>query len=393
MTYKPFPYALLVTFVLILTACGGDSKKQNNAINKARGTLVSDTYIDSKKANNLFLKYAVKAYKISYISLDTQGNKTRLSGLLAVPQKDPNKKSPLLSYQHGTRFKNENRPSNNTEGLMELAAQGYIVSAPDYLGYGDSLSKGHPYIIENSYANASIDMLRAVKTFLAKQKTPINKQLFLAGYSEGGYATLALQKAIQEKYSDEFTVTASAAGAGPYNISATATFMFKKEENKKPSFMNFVIKAYNDSYQLNLIDEMYRPRYVDGVNTVFDGLHSGGQINKALNTVTSQLFKPTFLATMRAGQGSMPHPLKEKLAENDIYDWKPIAPTLLFHSQYDEIVPYFNSADAIEAMQKLGTQNITLAKCGLNLLGSHVACAPVYLSRAKFFFDGYNPEL
>lgn len=383
---------ILTIFVFTLTACGG-SENQNNNINKTRGTLISDKYIDSKKANNLFLKYAVKAYKISYISLDAHGNKATLSGLLVVPQKDPNKKSPLLSYQHGTRFKNENRPSNNTEGLMELATQGYIVSAPDYLGYGDSLAKGHPYIIENSYANASIDMLRATKTFLSKQKTPINKQLFLAGYSEGGYATLALQKAIQEKYSDEFTVTASAAGAGPYNISATATFMFKKEENKKPSFMNFVIKSYNDSYRLNLIEEMYQPQYVDGVNSVFDGLHSGGQINAALNTVTSQLFKPTFLATMRAGQDSMQHPLKQKLAENDIYNWKPIAPTLLFHSQYDEVVPYFNSADAFEAMQNLGTQNITLAKCGLNRLGSHVACAPIYLREAKYFFDGYNPEL
>jgi pimeloyl-ACP methyl ester carboxylesterase len=169
--------------------------------------------------------------------------------------------------------------------------------------------------------------------------------------------------------------------------------MFKKEENKKPAFMSFVIQSYNDYYQLNLIDEMYQAQYVDAINTVFDGLHSGGQINAALTTKTSKLFKPAFLATMRAGQGANAHPLKDKLAENDIYDWKPTAPTLLFHSKYDEVVPYLNSKDAYQAMQNKGAQNISLANCGFNRLGSHVYCAAVYLRKAKFFFDGYNPEL
>jgi pimeloyl-ACP methyl ester carboxylesterase len=393
MLYQSITYSLFLALLLALSSCGGGSDKNVSVQQKARGTLVADTHVDSAQSNNLFLKYAVKAYKISYISLDTKGNKVTLSGLLAVPQKDPNKKSPLLSYQHGTRFKNENRPSNNTEGLMQLAAQGYIVSAPDYLGYGDSLTKGHPYIHASSYANAAIDMLRASKAFLSREKTPVNKQLFLAGYSEGGYATLALQQAIQKSYVGEFKVTASAAGAGPYHISATATFMFKKEKNNKPAFMNFVIQSYDDTYQLKQVATMYQPQYVNAINTVFDGLHSSGQINKSLTTETSKLFIPAFLATMRAGQGSKAHPLKEKLAENDIYDWKPVAPTLLFHSKYDEIVPYFNSEDAYEAMQNKGTQNISFKKCGLNRLGTHVACAAIYLRQAKFFFEDYNPEL
>ena len=392
MPYKSFFSALLLTLLLSLTACGGSNPdNKSSSPPKARGTLIADKYIDSTKANRLlYLTYSVKAYKISYSSIGPNGETVTASGLLAIPQKKPNKKSPLLSYQHGTRFKDENRPSNNTDGLMQLAAQGYIVSAPDYLGYGDSLSNGHPYIHADSYANSAIDMLRATKAFLKRSKTPINKQLFLAGYSEGGYATLALQKAIQESYSDEFKVTASAAGAGPYNISETATFMFKKAENEKPAFMNFVIKSYNDTYQLGLINEMYQPQYVDAINTVFDGLHSSGEINKALTTKTAELFKAKFLSTM---QNSGKHILKEKLVKNNIYNWKPIAPTLLFHSKYDEVVPYFNSEDAYNAMQDRGTQNISFEKCNLNRLGSHVKCAAIYLRKAKFFFDNYNPEL
>ena len=42
-------------------------------------------------------------------------------------------------------------------------------------------------------------------------------ELFLLGYSEGGYATMALHRELQQFHSDEFTVTASAPMAGPWS--------------------------------------------------------------------------------------------------------------------------------------------------------------------------------
>ena len=121
--------------------------------------------------------------------------------MLSVPKKAQGAKSPLLSYQHGTIFTDDKAPSNDSdsiEGIGVLAGSGYIVSSPDYLGYAESTSILHPYVHADSLASASIDMLRASKAFLASQNVEINNQLFLAGYSEGGYATIALQRELQK---------------------------------------------------------------------------------------------------------------------------------------------------------------------------------------------------
>ena len=394
---KNQPLSLTIfSLLLFLTACGSESNltddKSDNTQHIERGALRDSKLIKTTK----FLKYAVNAYEITYTSVDADGKEVVLSGLLAIPQKTNNKTSPLLSFQHGTRFDNDNRPtsatSKNPISIADIAGVGYIVAAPDYLGYGASLKGGRTpsYIHFQSYVNASIDMLRASKAFLKKSHIAFNQQLFLMGYSEGGYATLSLQKGIQEQFDSEFTVTASAAGAGPYDLSETTKFLAKKAENESASFMSFVIKSYNDIYKLDAIDEMYQPKFVKPVNTVFDALHTGGEINKQLTRETEKLFKPDFLVKLR---GTGTHKIIDKIAENNIYNWTPKAPTLLFHSEYDETVPYLNSQNAYNAMIANDTQNVSLEKCGMNRFGTHVYCAPRFIARAKSFFDNYNPDL
>ena len=107
---------------------------------------------------------------------------------------------------------------------------GLITLFPDYEGLGDP-NKFHPYIIANSYTRAVVNMVRAVKqlsfTLEGDDQFQFNEQLFLFGYSEGGYAALAAQKGIQFNFSDELTVTASFPMAGPYyNMDVRTTFHF-----------------------------------------------------------------------------------------------------------------------------------------------------------------------
>lgn len=78
-----------------------------------------------------------------------------------------------------------------------------------------------------------------------------NNQLFLAGYSEGGYATLATQKTIEENYQNELTVTASAFGAGAYDMLGTAKELLDSNNPAAltyPAYVAFVLKAYDTIY-------------------------------------------------------------------------------------------------------------------------------------------------
>ena len=61
--------------------------------------------------------------------------------------------------------------------------------------------------------------------FTAKEMDPeelpditIKDAVYLAGYSQGGWATLALHEALEKDYPDEFNLKGSVCGAGPYDL-------------------------------------------------------------------------------------------------------------------------------------------------------------------------------
>lgn len=51
----------------------------------------------------------------------------------------------------------------------------------------------HPYLLAAPSAAAVIDLLTAAKYWRQTQRILDNKQLFLAGYSEGAYVSMATQ--------------------------------------------------------------------------------------------------------------------------------------------------------------------------------------------------------
>lgn len=388
------PLTALIAILMLFFAggCGGGGNFITPEKEPARGDLVSHRLLST--SSSLVLPYKVASYEIIYRTLDTQNRLIEASGLLTIPDKGIGETSPLLSYQHGTAFLDSDVPSRSSSSqsaIMNLAATGFIVSAPDYLGYARSGSIIHPYLHGESLANASLDMLRASRTMLKNLTVQHNEQLFLVGYSEGGYATLALQRAIQQfnESSDvaEFKVTASSAGGGPYDLSNTATLLANREINDKPAYMSFLLKAYNDIYALNQIEQMYQPAFVDVINSVFDGNHSGSEINNRLTSVTADLFEADFLNALRS---DAPHIIKEKLALNDVYDWRPLAPTRLFHSPEDEIVPFANAVTALQAMRLNGADNVSLGEC---ILDDHAECAVHFILDTLYFFSNYVKDL
>ena len=92
----------------------------------------------------------------------------------------------------------------------------------DYVGFGAAKGLEHPYLTAAPSAAVVLDLLHAGQTWRQQQAVADNGQLFLAGYSEGGYVTLATQRAI-ETTGDALRqqLQASVPGAGPYDVQAT----------------------------------------------------------------------------------------------------------------------------------------------------------------------------
>ena len=403
-----------------LGACGGSHSGEpatsgasppSPAATAARGDLVSGTAIASQTSaelNTLFklagfsslgpFQYGVTTYRFVYKTITPAGVLVDASGLLAVPAKTPSTTSPLLSLQHGTIFRDADRPS--AAGLTEyylgvlFATFGYVVAMPDYLGYGNSAGMVHPYVHANSLATATVDLLRASKTWMQTAGQTHNGQVFLAGYSEGGYATLATQREMETSLATEFTVTASVAGAGPYDMSATARGLLSGNTLAVPAYVGFVFKAYDTYYNApSQLGSYFQSSYVPVVDSYFDGTHAGLAINAALggtNVGTSNLFLPSFLSSFL---GSGEAALKARLAENDIYDWRPTAPTVLFHGPQDDVVPYANTTTAYTTMQTRGSTSVARVDCTGVSPTNHTNCAAPFVSTVKSTLASYANNL
>ena len=73
-----------------------------------------------------------------------------------------------------------------------FAARGYIVVAPNYAGYDTSTLPYHPYLVAAQQSKDMIDALIASRSALPNiALVSDNGQLFITGYSQGGYVAMA----------------------------------------------------------------------------------------------------------------------------------------------------------------------------------------------------------
>ncbi len=142
------------------------------------------------------------------------------SALVSLPQVE-GKRVPLIADLHGTIFGNDYSPTQNDPltrtGTLTSALKSYGVVMPDYLGYGKSANIQHPYLLKDSLADSVIDAIKATKSFYAQKGLDDGDKLFLMGYSEGGYATMATALKIQNEY-PTINLTAVAPMAGSYDL-------------------------------------------------------------------------------------------------------------------------------------------------------------------------------
>ena len=322
------------------------------------------------------------------------GRLINASGALAYPLKLSGAASPVLSFQHATLFLDAQAPSNDAdtdEALLVLAGIGYITLMPDYIGYAESGNEVHTFVQAEGLAAAVIDMLRASRRFLANKNVASNGQLFLTGYSEGGYATLAAQKEMEQNYAQEFSITASMPAAGPYDISSTMQYMVGQPTNDNPQLLGFVFKAYDHWYRWGRINEIFQPRYNTVVANQYNGQYSSGTIKAALTSDMSSLFTSGFrTAFLGAGEPIV----KADFVANDIYDWAPRTPTRLFHGVNDSVVPYANASTTRDTMLAAGSTRVELIDCNIPLLArDHENCVPDYLSEVFSWFGSMATDL
>ena len=170
----------------------------------------------------------IDVHHFEYATVGAGGEKTTASGALMVPTGSAPACSgarPIVLYGHGSSLDRQvdmaDVQPSATYGVSSIeiaalyAAQGYVVVAPNYAGYDTSTLTYHPYQIADQQAKDMLDALAAARKALPALAHPVadSGRLFLTGHSEGGYATMATQRALQTA---GIAVTAAAPSSGRY---------------------------------------------------------------------------------------------------------------------------------------------------------------------------------
>jgi pimeloyl-ACP methyl ester carboxylesterase len=368
---RSFRYnARLLSFLFVLLFIQSCNKKED-AVSPTQKTYIGTQFLKSSellqeyKANDLkfsfnasahgFIKGDVKYYRITYTTKTETGNAVLASGALLIPSGQSN--LPLCSYAHGTLFPSEEKdaPSYNTQYLenivfLTMASNGFVVSIPDYVGYGESKNSPHPYSMYKTLTQQSLDFMRAAREFCKDNSVTLNGKVFNAGWSEGGGVSMNMARTIESSLTNEFNLIASAPYAGPYTVSDFAKLVLSTTDDLgELNTYAWIIQTYNRVYNINRLQNYY-------FNSNYgDLLLKDVNANIPLNS--QKLFTKTFITGMLNGTDTA---MLNAFKDNDTYNWKPTRKLTMYHGDADDYVPIFNAQTALAYMKAQGSTQVQL---------------------------------
>jgi len=462
-----FQFAVLASVILGSAACqnSDDSGSGGSSATPARGALLQSPptvmatlapadllgSLGASPLGQLLLQLSYTAtctitvYHIEYQTVDPSGNLTPASGALMVPGGAASCQGPLpiLLYAHGTKTDRgydiaDLSASDNDEGLLMaavFAARGYIVVAPNYVGYDTSTLGYHPYLDADQQSKDMIDALTAARSALPTMQAPSTTdggKLFITGYSQGGFVAMATHRAMQAAGE---VVTAAAPLSGPYALSAFGDAVFEGEVNASAvENLTLLAASYQHAYgnlYTNTTDVFAAP-YASDIATLLPSttpistLESNGSLPPALFSSTPPSaayaaqtpavapanlasvfaagFGPQFLVTnayrlsylqdaAASPDGGFPtvtndlpppnpsNTFRQALKLNDLRSWGPTAPVLLCGGNSDPTVFFFDT----QLMQEYWTANSPTSVFTVLDVDSAVAANDPYASLKEGF--------
>ncbi|RLA58659.1 MAG: hypothetical protein DRQ78_11650 [Epsilonproteobacteria bacterium] len=402
----------LLASVLVLTGCGDLDQPNNEQV--VGGEIVVN--VDALSVKDSLIEagaipadypgdvYGYKAYKVPYTTTDEEGNAVSVSGLMVIPTGLPDVVYDtlglsLVSDSHGTIFADREAPSviASTDNLPDGSALiisslgGFVTLQADYIGFGDSKEHYHPFILKKSLANATVDFIKAAQVFASNNSINLNGQLFLTGYSEGGYAALATLKKIEIEGDTGLTVTLAAPMAGPYAVEALALSVLSAETLSVPSFMANVGYAYGLAHNED-IESIVNAPYASELETLFNGDFNRTQIDPELTHVTTGdngLFVQEFVTSVFADTNYW---FRKAARDNDVHTWAPQTTVRLVHCQGDEVIPFDIALLAEGTMNVYGAADVEIipveAALGLPVLVGHADCGSLAYKVTTNVFAG-----
>ena len=310
----------------------------------------------------------IKVARIRYKTLDPKGNPIMASGAIFYPTaKTSHTRSGTILGVHYTYGANWEVPSERgavTEALFSVF--GYVVVAPDYIGYGESQDVIHPYYDVISTGQASADMMMAAKEYFASIGRKIDHKITIMCYSQGGPASLATLKFLETEifYKDAFIIDQVFAGGGAYDLIQSYDTFVEEDYSSQPVTIPLLILGldYGDSLNLDLTKMFAEPLLSNFQEWIISKKYTTDAVTEMMGeTQLTKIMAPEAFDTTHPNTMKFRESLRNNslIVKGGIKDWVPKNRITLLHATNDHIVPYANTASAYKAFRAAGC-NVTL---------------------------------
>jgi fermentation-respiration switch protein FrsA (DUF1100 family) len=309
----------------------------------------------------------IKVVTIVYNTVDPQGDPILASGAIFFPSADVEyeRLGTILGvhYTYGANYEVPSQRGAVTEGLFSLF--GYVVVAPDYIGYGASKDKVHPYYDVVSTGQVSADMLLAAKEYFASISRKMSHKITVMGYSQGGQASLSFLRFVETEplYQDAFVIDQVFAGGGAYDLIKSYDTFVARDYSSQPVTIPLLILGLNYGENLNLDMKLMfaEPLYSNYNEWIISKKYTTDEVTAKMNQT-----KLTKIMAPEAFDRKNPNTMKfiKALEKNSLIvygkvtTWVPKAKITLLHATDDTIVPYENTDSAYKAFAAAGC-NVT----------------------------------
>ena len=202
-------------------------------------------------------------------------------------------------------------------------------------------------------------MIKATRELAVIEGYNFNGDVFLSGYSEGGFATMSAHYNLENNNYSGLNLIASAPAAGGYDISGMLDYFITRDSYHVPYYIAYVAIGYKTSYDWSLpLSSIFNEPYDSIIPEYFNGKFSGDEINSVLTNSINELLTSNFINNVYTDPDL--RVVVDAFEENSLDNWVPKNKMIMYHGTSDITVPYQNSVDTYNNFISLGasTNNI-----------------------------------
>ena len=431
-------YVVALSMVVLLSACGTDATSENK-VDTGNAQFVGATVIDDINASTMLAyihagidanaanAFAYKAIKITYNTVNEDNAPVVASGLLVIPTatdayqayRASQGQAPfsvsMICDNHKTIFADAEAPTvvevsdsvpNYSLAILETAYAGFAGIFPDYIGFGASKGTVHPYIMKKASARASLDMIKASMKYMEDNGVALNHQLYITGYSEGGYVAMATAQKVENELGS-VNLMGVAPMAGPYNVKDLADIEINATRKMVyPGFLADLAYSYDHYYSDVNLSEVVNPAITfSQFQLAFNGDYDTVAIHTILGLAdpangdygfythqADELFDTKFINDYQNNANSI---MKVRFEENNLDNWIPRSKMNFIQCVDDEIIPFSESNNTYNKFKANGA-DVTLTGIPTAYLSQqidathpfvHVNCGATAYGAAVQWFD------